>query len=197
MRTTSILMGIALVLGFMALRSAQSSRADDAAGKWEFPQDWFWHDNDQQRAEHGALLGKPAPELTLKDWKNSDPLSLPDLKGKVVVVDFFATWCGPCMAAIPHNNELYAKYKDKGFAFIGVCTSSEGQDKFADVVTARGITYPAATDPASASEKAWHVMWYPTYAVVDRAGKLRAIGLGTEHLEDVIQKLIAEPAPAK
>src|SRR5262249_28177487 len=102
-----------------------------------------------------------------------------------------------CIASIPHNNELMEKYKDKGVVLIGVCTSANGQDKFDDVVKDKGIKYPAATDPKLETEKAWRVMWYPTYAVVDKKGILRAIGLQPPFVEKVVDKLLAEDANAK
>jgi thiol-disulfide isomerase/thioredoxin len=112
-----------------------------------------------------------------------------------VIVDLWATWCGPCIASIPHNNELSEKYKNRGVVLIGVCTSQNGQDKFDDVVKDKEIKYPAATDPKLETEKAWRVMWYPTYAVVDKKGILRAIGLQPPYVEKVVDKLLAEDAP--
>src|SRR6266850_924400 len=71
----------------------------------EFPDAWTWDDDAKNRTAHAALEGKPMPALDLTGWVNGQ-VKPEDMKGKVVVVDLYATWCGPCIAAIPHNNEL-------------------------------------------------------------------------------------------
>ncbi len=164
------------------------------ASAGEFPDSWTWDNKPEQRASHAALEGKPMPAFHVSDWINGG-VTTADIKGKVIVVDLYATWCGPCMRAIPHNNELLKKYKDKGLVIIGVCTSSHGQEQFVANAKEHNIEYPAARDPELKTEQAWAVHYYPTYAVIDRKGIVRAIGLQPQYVETVVQKLLAEPAP--
>jgi len=162
-----------------------------AAYAGEFPDSWTWDKDSKTRDEHAALEGKPMPALDLTGWINGQ-VKPQDMKGKVVIVDFYATWCGPCMAAIPHNNELLKQYKDKGLLIVGVCTNSRGQDKMPQTVKDKGIEYPTARDPQLKSQKAWAVHYYPTYAIVDRKGIVRIIGLQPHNVEKVVKKLLDE-----
>ena len=159
----------------------------------EFPDDWTWDDQPDVRKAHTAREGKPMPALDLTGWVNGQ-VTTEQMKGKIVVVDFYATWCGPCMAAIPHNNELLKKYKDQGLLLVGVCTSNRGQEKMDQTAKDRKMEYPTARDPDLKSEQAWAVHYYPTYAVIDRKGIVRAIGLKPDNVEKVVKKLLEEKA---
>jgi len=128
------------------------------------------------------------PALSVTEWQNSSPLSLAPLKGKIVVLDFWATWCGPCIASIPHNNELAAKYKDE-VVFIGIC-HPKGSDTLKSVVESKGIKYPVAIDAKGETIAAYAVNSYPDYYIIDRDGRLVVADCANGQVEAVIEKLL-------
>jgi thiol-disulfide isomerase/thioredoxin len=133
------------------------------------------------------------PLFSLTDWRNSGEMKPEDLKGKIVVIDFWATWCVTCLDAVPHNKAIAAKYKDKGVVLLGVCTSA-GQERYDEIIERFMITYPTARDASMSMEQAWRVMWYPTVTILDRKGNVRAAGLSADGMDKVIEKLLAEGA---
>ncbi|MCX5688740.1 MAG: TlpA disulfide reductase family protein [Planctomycetota bacterium] len=83
-----------------------------------FPDEWFF-EGTARPAQLKGMEGKPAADITAGSWIGTET-SIKASRGKVIVLDFWATWCGPCMAAIPENIKLVNEYKDKDLVFIGV-----------------------------------------------------------------------------
>ena len=160
-----------------------------------FPDEWFY-DGASRPAELKSLEGDEAPEISIAKWIG-DETSLEDLRGEVVVLDFWATWCGPCMAAIPKNIELVEKYGDEGMTFIGIHDAASGWNKADGVVRSKKINYTVGLDATQGqsgkSTKAYNLQFWPTYVVIDRSGVVRGAGLLPNRVEDAVKKLLAEP----
>ncbi|MEM1107496.1 MAG: TlpA disulfide reductase family protein [Planctomycetota bacterium] len=177
-------------LRFLLLVFAVTVTSQRAAEAREFPADWYVGTEAQQSA-YAALEGKPHPELDLSDWRNSE-LSAGDLQGKVMLIDFWATWCAPCIADIPKKNALHEQYADQDFVFLGICGSPHGQDKYDQIIDRHGLTYPSARDASHRTVEAWGVAFMPTYALIDRNGVVRALGLHPDRIEDAVKSILEE-----
>jgi thiol-disulfide isomerase/thioredoxin len=161
------------------------------------PDDDFKREGDgEKRKAKDALENKTPPTLQVKDWMNTDGknLTLADLKGKVVVLDFWGVWCPPCIKAIPKLKELYAQHHKDGLVIIGVHTVRDGE-KMADFVKKEGLPYPVAIDVDGMTVKSFLVDSYPDYYLIDRAGKLRVADLANADLERALGVLLKEKAP--
>ena len=117
-----------------------------------------------------AVLPRPAgalPFTTLEGTKKS----LADYKGKLVLVDFWATWCAPCVKSMPDLQKLHAKLADRGFAVLGVSVDEEGAKKVKPFIEKRKFTYPILLDESGGWKK-WGVKGIPAMFLVDRNGQI-------------------------
>lgn len=134
-----------------------------------------------------------------REWINSPPLTRASLRGKVVLVDFWAFMCVNCLNALPHVKELYAKYKDQGFVVVGVHTPELAPEKVPagvrQAVKDLGITFPVVIDGDYAIWNRWQNEYWPAAYFVDAKGRIRYhhFGEGSYDEQDrVVQKLLAE-----
>jgi thiol-disulfide isomerase/thioredoxin len=161
----------------------------------------------QQNQEDGRM-NKPAEEWDKHDWVNSDALSVAGLKGKVVLIDFFATWCRPCIMAFPHIKEWQEKYEKDGLVIVGLTsyqnrykgkevTPAQERDKMKnDFIKENKISWAIGIEAEGQDTfQDYGVRGIPHVVLIDREGKTRYVKTGAseyEQTEDMIKKLLAE-----
>jgi thiol-disulfide isomerase/thioredoxin len=144
--------------------------------------------------------GKPAIPFVKKD-KDGKEINLADYKGKVVLLDFWGSWCGPCRASHPHLKELYAKYKDKGFEIIAIAsetakTLEEQKEKWLAAIEKDGINWVHILNNETRVKqdlvKAYGVEAFPTKILLDKEGNilLRITASATDDVDKALEKLL-------
>ncbi|HET6566790.1 MAG TPA: TlpA disulfide reductase family protein [Rhodothermales bacterium] len=121
----------------------------------------------------GESVGPAAPEFTRTTMKGND-LSLSDLKGKVVVVNFWATWCPPCREEIPDFIKLQKEFKDSGVVFVGVSEDEDGWDAVRPYAQKIGMNYPVVLDDGSLAERYNAGYELPVTFLINRKGQVVA-----------------------
>lgn len=173
-------------------KTIAAQRTDDLAETASTPAaDWPAYTNKVTTALD--IRGKRAPEFYVADWRNT---KAPDASGKVVVIDFWATWCGPCVASIPHMNDLATKYRDD-VVCVGISDESPGKfdDGLAKLkdkgITLKSFQYAIALDGSRRMYNAIEVKGIPTCVVMDRNWIVRweghPIELDAATLEQIIR----------
>src|SRR4051812_31251436 len=112
-----------------------------------------------------SYIGQKAPDFVVEKWLTKEP----DTKGKFVLIDFWATWCGPCRKAIPELNEFHKKFGDK-LVVIGVSDETEAK---VEAMTDPKITYFSALDSKARTKKAYEVKGIPHVVIIDPQGIVR------------------------
>ena len=136
-------------------------------------------------------VGKKAPEVTCLNIQGDKDDKLSNYLGKVVVIDIWATWCGPCRAMIPHEREMVSKLQDKPFALISV-SGDDQKETLTNFLEKEKMPWIHWFADRKGILKDWNIRFYPTIYVIDHKGVIRAKGLRGEELEKKVTELIAE-----
>jgi peroxiredoxin len=141
-------------------------------------------------------VGSPAPAWEGLEPTSGFPASLAGLRGRVVVVDFWATWCGPCRELAPVLSGWQAHYAAEGLSVVGITT--DPVDAAATFKERLDLRYPMASDPHAATTQSYGVSALPTLFVVDKRGVVRDVAVGADpeqeaRMEALIRTLLAEP----
>jgi peroxiredoxin len=140
---------------------------------------------------------KHAPDFALKD-ATGKLVHLADYKGKVVLLDFWATWCGPCNIEIPWFMDFQQKYKDRGFEVLGVSMDDDGWKAINPFVSRKKINYRILLGDDATGDLYGGLEALPTTFVIDRNGRVASVHVGIvnkKDFEDAIEKLLQAPAP--
>ena len=139
----------------------------------------------------GLAIGKTAPEITGEDL-NGRPMKLSDYRGKVVVLDFWGDWCGPCRAMYPHERSLVKRLDGKPFALLGINSDSDPQ-KLKERMKEENVTWPFWRDGGSTQgpiATAWNIHGWPTIYVLDHKGVIRYKGVRGEAMDKAVNTLL-------
>jgi peroxiredoxin len=117
-----------------------------------------------------------APDFTLHAVSGPN-LRLQEQRGRVVLVNFWASWCGPCRQEMPHLNRLYEKYRASGFVLLGV-NVDEDPNAAAGIATKLGVKFPVLLDTDKAVSKRYELVTMPSTVIIDRDGRVRYVHRG-------------------
>ena len=150
-------------------------------------------------ALRGLAVGNVAPDIEGEDI-DGKPMKLSEYRGKVVMLVFWGTWCGPCMGLVPHEKVLVERLKDRPFALLGINSDSD-REKLKVATVEKGISWRSWWDGGSLSgpiANRWNVRGWPTIIILDKAGVIRFKGLPhhvMKPVDDAVDSLLEGLAP--
>ncbi len=153
-----------------------------------------WGVSSREKRTPATAERPPAPEFALMDL-GGKTVRLSDFKGQVRIVDFWATWCPPCRAEIPHFQALYEKYRQQGMTVIGISLDETGAQDVRSFAESVGMTYPTLMGDAPTALAYDGVPSIPTTFVIDRKGRVYRKYVGYQEravFEKDIQELLKE-----
>jgi len=142
-------------------------------------------------------VGKPAPDFEVGQWQSHSDMAggpIKSMRGEIVLIDFWGTWCPPCKANMPKSTKIAKEYAKKGVRVVGVC-NTRGSDSMMETAKEHDGMFAMAADVDDKTRKAYGVQWWPYYVVVDRDGIVRAAGLKHDQVEVVIKRLLEIQPP--
>lgn len=132
---------------------------------------------------------KPAPDFALKDARGGS-VKLSDYRGKVVLLDFWATWCGGCRTEIPWFTEFEQSYKDRGFAVLGVSMDEDGWSAVKPFIQERRVNYRILMGSEQIAELYGGLNALPQTFLIDRTGRIASVHVGVEGGKDSFRREI-------
>ena len=123
-----------------------------------------------------GMTGQPAPDFALKS-SSGENLRLSEYRGDVVMINFWATWCGPCRQEMPLLDELYSRYQRVGFNLLGV-NIDDDSSRAMDMIDELGVSFPVLFDSSKEVSRLYRVDAMPVTIIVDREGNVRHVHQG-------------------
>jgi len=154
-------------------------------------EDWVSEETEPAKIEAIVELNQPFPFLRVIDL-NGKTVDVAALKGKVVLVDFWATWCGPCVGEVPHLLDAYKQHHDQGFEIVGISLDKD-KESLLGFIEKNGMTWPQYLDEDRSVRDRFQVRGIPTMYLLDREGVLRHVGLRGKSLGMAVAELCSQP----